>query len=106
MITWRDTLSLEELRASVYAYFDTTLKPLIMAEEDDIVKKCSELANNQKFKIKLKWIVKKYENTVRISAFSLGYGYRFFMIATPEGKEEYDFTSDYEFYGSRKADNK
>lgn len=94
----RDTLNLEEVRTQVYEYFDEKIKPLIMDEVEDVVERCQEVADECPGS--MKWVIKQYGDTVRASAHSKSYGYLFFMIATPEDKDEYDFGDGIIFHGS------
>ena len=91
-------MSLNSVRKEVYKFFDEKLKPIIMEDAPDALDRCEAVAD--KFS-GMRWIVKRYEHTTRISAYSQGYGYLFFMIATPDGKPEYEFGSDVEYHGSR-----
>ena len=65
---------------------------------EETVDQCYEIC--ARFPKNLNWIVRQYDETIRVSAHSTGFGYQFFMIATPEGCEEYDFGVYY--HGSRK----
>lgn len=96
-------MTLNEIRNKVYNFFDTELKPIILqyGASDETMIKCNEkIATIQ---LTLNWIVRIYGDTVRVSAHSPGIGYQFFMIATPDGSEEYDFGIIY--HGSRKEHN-
>ena len=87
----------------MYQFFDTELRPIILEHgaSDETMYKCN--AKIDTFTPKLNWIVRIYGDTVRVSAHSPGMGYQFFMIATSDLHEEYDFGIIY--HGSRKEIN-
>lgn len=90
-------MRLEDYKKKVYNFFDSDLKPLIMNKEDDVVEKCRSVA--EKKMPNYRWEVRQYENTVRVSAWISGLNYLCFMVATPDGEEEYDFGTSY--YGAK-----
>ena len=90
-------MRLEEHKQKVYSFFDEELKPIIQSAEKDKIDKCVEVAES-KMK-ECKWVIRQYGNTIRASAWISGLNYLCFMIATPEGEEEYDF--GYQYHGSR-----
>lgn len=94
-------MKLESMRSKIYGFFDEKIKPLILEDfnKDDIIDSCYAVANSYPDGLNVKWVVKKYGKTIRVSAKCSGFGYMFFMIATPNHYDEYDFGVKY--YGSR-----
>lgn len=94
-------MGLAKVRSEVYGFFDTTIKPIIMERgaSEETVEECYDIID-KKFSKSYRWIVRQYDNTIRVSAHCSGLGYLFFMIATPDGVDEYDFGTVY--HGSRK----
>ena len=90
-------MRLEDHKQKVYSFFEDELKPIILGDSVDKIDKCVEVAES-KMK-ECKWVIRQYGNTVRASAWISGLNYLCFMIATPEGDEEYDFGTTY--YGAR-----
>ena len=91
-------MALQKLRKKIYDFFDENIKPIILADGENVESECLEAC--KKYEGSIKWVVSKYGDTIRVSGHSIGFGYLFFMIATPEDKDEYDFGAVY--HGSRK----
>jgi len=79
---------IDESRTEVWEYFCKHVAPLIRigVSEQDV--ECS-LKNT--FNGKYKYIVRKYKDTVRVSANLMSNGIIFYMAETKEGKDDHKF---------------
>ena len=79
---------IDESRKEVWEYFCKNISPLIKigVSESDVE---SSLKNN--FGGKYKYIVRKYKDTIRVSAHMKSNGIIFFMADTKNGSEDYAF---------------
>jgi hypothetical protein len=75
-------------REELWRYFSKHIAPLIKSGHSESDIECS-LKNT--FGGKYKYIVRKYNDTIRVSAYTLGNGIIFFMAETKDGKDDYKF---------------
>jgi len=96
--------TVEKNRVIVYSYFDEKVIPILkerMPETDIELNKISEEIG---LKMKnYKWTLRKYNDTYRLSALAKN-NYLYFMIWTPDDKEQFD-NWDYEYHGSRRSND-
>lgn len=83
---------IKNLRDELYTLFDEELKILIQKQPHDKtlladIKNKLEL----KFAFKYLYVIRQYENTIRVSAFYKPLGIMFFMAATKDGSIPYKF---------------
>ena len=78
----------DESRVEVWKYFAESIAPLIRIGVSESEVECS-LRNN--FGGKYKYIVRKYNNTIRVSANMKSNGIMFFMAETKTGYEDHKF---------------
>lgn len=89
---------INESRKEVWEYFSKHIAPLIRIGVSETDVECS-LKNT--FNGKYKYIVRKYKDTIRVSANLKSNGVIFYMAETKEGKEDKEFIEP--SYGWRKV---
>jgi len=80
------------IKANLVKYFENKIRPFIIEENKGNI----DIFFNQikKFHSGYNYIVRWYEDTLRISVRINGLGVMYFLTGTIEGKEPYDFGED------------
>lgn len=107
MVNTKDDLprnTVERNRIIVYRYFDEHVIPILKERMPESDQELYDLAGEIESKMReYRWILRKYENTYRLSALAKN-NYLYFMVWTPDGEEEFN-QWDYEYHGSKGRDD-